>query len=34
MTVEELIKLLSEEAEGYPRADLTLPMHISKRPMF
>lgn len=34
MTVEELIKLLSDETRGYPKVDLTVPMYLSKRPIF
>ena len=34
ITLEKFIELLEEETRGYPKLDLTLPMYLSKRPVF
>lgn len=34
MTLEELISLLKKEVEGYPRAEMTMPIRVSQRPLF
>lgn len=32
MNVEELIKMLEKELEGYPKIDMAMPIYVSKRP--
>lgn len=34
MTVEELISALERELRGYPRAEMTMPIRVSQRPLF